>query len=62
MASSVKSKAVSASEATPQTNGSLDVDKEVKFDRELDWCIQKLNSKLLKENDIKKGNFKAINK
>lgn len=62
MASSVKSKAVIASEATPQTNGSLDVDKEVKFDRELDWCIQKLNSKLLKENDIKKGNFQAINK
>ena len=62
MASSLKSKAVSAPEATPQTNGSLDAEKEIKFDRELDWCIQKLNSKLLKENDIKKGNFQSINK
>ena len=58
MASSLKSQVVSSpSEAA--SGGSLDIEKEIKFDRELDWCIQKLNSKLLKEKDIKKGiNFK----
>lgn len=39
----------------PGQDQTADLDKEVKFDRELDWCIQKLNTRLLNEKDLKKG-------
>lgn len=41
-----------------QENDNSELDKEVKFGRELDWCIQKLNSKLINEKDSKKGGQK----
>lgn len=46
-----------ADESSPANEKSCDdsLDKEVKFDRELDWCIQKLNTRLLNEKDSKKG-------
>ncbi len=45
---------MSSSSIQPQSNNE-ELEQQLKFDKELDWCIQKLNSKLLKEKDQRKG-------
>jgi hypothetical protein len=39
---------------------SSDLEQQDKFDRELDWCIQKLSAKLEQEKDQKKGTTTAL--